>query len=152
MPCYKAHLTGGFVSALVLYSVLPGAPCTLLRIGELLLCALAGSLFPDIDTKSKGQKYFYRLFAVACLALVYARHYKMVAFMSIGSFVPLVVVHRGVLHRAWFVVGVPIALYGWYVLTTGAVSYRLGYDTLFFIVGALSHLLLDLGFTRMWRI
>lgn len=151
MPGYRTHLGGGVASAVILYCVLPIPPVLLERIIECFVCALAGSLFPDVDTKSKGQKYFYSVLAVVAVVLLYARHYRVVAFVSVASFVPLLVPHRGLLHRAWFVAGVPLALYGWYVLTTGTVSYRLWHDTVFFIAGALSHLYLDLGFKRMWR-
>jgi len=62
MPGYKGHLVGGTVAYGLLFFGLVGVVVkqpSMLTAGEWLLFALAGSLFPDIDIKSKGQKYFY---------------------------------------------------------------------------------------------
>src|SRR5438309_2217826 len=62
MPGYKGHLVGGTVAFGLLFFALVGVVVrqpSMLIAGEWLLFALAGSLFPDIDIKSKGQKYFY---------------------------------------------------------------------------------------------
>lgn len=61
---------------------------------------------------------------------------------------PLVVNHRGLVHQTWFVISIPLvfaAVYWWY--QPSAFSEAL-FAALFFIVDALSHLVLDFGFGR----
>jgi len=61
MPNYKGHLAGGVVTYCVVLCALVGTAPSFMTAGEWLLFTLAGALFPDIDIKSKGQKYFYYL-------------------------------------------------------------------------------------------
>lgn len=145
MPGYRAHLMGGFASyALLLFSLQTLTP-TPLTMFEWLGCALIGSLFPDLDIKSKGQIWFYRLFFVVITLLIIQQRFMLVAFLSVLCITPLLVKHRGLFHRPWFVVGMPLCG----VFLTGA--YMPGhtslffFDALFFIAGAVSHILLDRG-------
>ncbi|MDR3549846.1 MAG: metal-dependent hydrolase [Candidatus Babeliales bacterium] len=151
MPGYKGHLIGGVVTyGLGLY-VLSSLHPSYATMAEWLLCVLAGALFPDIDIKSKGQKLFYRFLIVLFAFLVASRRYQLLIFISILAIVPMIVRHRGLFHKLWFVVGFPLLL----ALCLGAFFpvYRtiLLYDVLFFIAGAISHLWLDLGLRRMLR-
>lgn len=152
MPGYRGHLAGGLmlflmILAIVVHWCMP----TTLTIVEWGACTLAGSLFPDIDTKSKGQRLFYLLMLLVFGILIVSHRYKALAFTSVMAMVPLIVHHRGVCHRLWFVLLVPFATA--LLLTTIMPSYQsmLLLDALFFSIGAISHLWLDLGWRRMMR-
>jgi hypothetical protein len=152
MPGYRHHLAGGalifFVSLVVVLHWCVPTSLTLIEWG---LCALAGSLFPDIDTKSKGQRYFYwLLFLVLCILMV-LRRYKAFAFISIMALIPHMVHHRSICHRVWFVIMVPcVTALGVATCMPGCTRILL-YDALFFILGALSHIWLDLGWRGILR-
>jgi hypothetical protein len=155
MPQYKGHLLGGFVggvSLLFLLSKTISYSLPVLIALEWLLCALAGSLFPDVDTKSKGQKYFYWLISALILLSFYKGRLYCVLYLMLFSLLPLIVRHRGLFHCTWFLIVVPLgaaALAGAYLPV-----YRsfLFYDASFFIIGALSHLLMDFGFKGLMRV
>ncbi|MCX5922487.1 MAG: metal-dependent hydrolase [Candidatus Dependentiae bacterium] len=151
MPGYKGHLVGGLiVGGLGLYVVQSLQP-TYMAMAEWVLCALAGALFPDIDIKSKGQKVFYRFLLVLFGFLLIKGHIQIFILMSVLAVVPMIVRHRGLFHKLWFVVGFPtiVAL----CITAYFPDYRsiLFYDVSFFIAGAVSHLWLDVGLRRMFR-
>ncbi len=153
MPNYQAHLAGGSLAfAIALVIIVPYCQPTVLTAGEWLLFALAGSLFPDIDIKSKGQKYFYWMIFLLLLILAYTKRFIPLTIISIISTIPLLTKHRGMFHRAWFVIGAPLAI--WYVMTLQypPIKIALLYDMIFFIVGALSHLYLDMGLKKMIRV
>ena len=153
MPNYQTHLAGGALAfAATLVCIVPYAHPTVLSAGEWLLFALAGSLFPDIDIKSKGQKYFYWMILILLLILAYTKRFIPLAIISIVSTIPLISKHRGLFHRAWFVIAAPLGV--WYVLSLQypALKMALLFDMLFFIAGALSHLWLDMGLKKMIKI
>ncbi len=153
MPNYQTHLAGGALAfAAALVCVVPYAQPTVLSAGEWLLFTLAGSLFPDIDIKSKGQKYFYWMILILLLILTYTKRFIPLAIISIVSMVPLISKHRGLFHRAWFVIAAPLGV--WYVLSLQYPPLKMAllFDMLFFIAGALSHLWLDMGLRKMIKI
>jgi|SRR5579863_2313423 len=151
MPGYKGHLLGGCVSYALLLAVIYMYCPSYAVAARWLMCALAGSLFPDIDVKSKGQNYFYWIIFFIMLVLLAQQQLYALAFCSMVSIIPMLVRHRGIFHRWWFIVLVAVGV--WLLITQYAPLYRtqLGYDVLFFIVGAFSHLWLDLGLRRMFR-
>ena len=152
MPGYKGHLIGGaVVGALGIYLLQNMRPSAVTLI-EWGICALLGALFPDIDIKSKGQKVFYRMLLMVFAFLLMSKRYQLFALISILSVVPMIVRHRGLFHKIWFVIGFPLLVF-WCISAYFPV-YRviLLYDVSFFIAGALSHLWLDLGVRRMLRV
>lgn len=151
MPGYRAHLMGGFTAYIfLLYIVQPLKPTPLTMI-EWLGFSLMGSLFPDVDTKSKGQLWFYRFVAFSLLVLATRRHYAAAMMVSLASVAPLLVRHRGLFHRPWFIVSVPFVsalILSNYIPCYAMFCY---YDALFFVVGALSHIWLDLGLMKLFK-
>lgn len=150
MSNYKGHLAGGlFVYLVSLYYIASYQDVSIGTGLEWLLLCLAGALFPDVDIKSKGQKIFYWILLI--LATILLIHQRIQALMVLGviGVIPLLVPHRGVFHRLWFVILVPV-LGAWvtcsYVPDCTSI---IVYDTLFFVIGAISHLWLDYGFTRL---
>lgn len=153
MPGYRGHLAGGAIAfCIALVTVAHFTQPTPMALAEWLGFCLAGSLFPDVDTKSKGQKYFYRGILLALIILAYMKHLDILVWVSIISITPMLVNHRGLFHRIWFLIGVPLLL--WYVICLQFPCYKgqLFFDVLFFIVGSLSHVWLDVGLRRMLRL
>lgn len=153
MANYKGHLVGGLCAFGVTWYVvqLYCEPTALVSM-EWFLFSLAGSLFPDIDTKSKGQHFFYWIMFGLLLYLTYMHKWRTAVYLSILSMVPLLVHHRGLFHNTLFNIMFPLVsafIVGRYV---PACNQRLIFDACFFIVGALSHLWLDLGIRRMLRL
>lgn len=161
MPGYKGHLAGGCIAyglTLAFLYILPyealakyGCSSTVMAL-RWLFCTLAGSLFPDIDVKSKGQKYFYWVILGFFVLLIIERKFKLLAASSVLAVFPMLVKHRGIFHKTWFVILAPLTLWGLFGAYAPEYSFALFFDVLFFIIGALSHLWLDLGLKRMMRI
>lgn len=151
MPNYKGHLTGGLVIGLIcVYIISWWLPLSIGITLQLLLCGLFGSLFPDIDTKSQGQLLSYRILAVVLLVLIIQQRTAIALACSAVGIVPLVVHHRGLFHRVWFITTLcaGVVLYAW--LYWPVYASIVGLHTFFFFIGALSHIWLDVGLKRMF--
>jgi hypothetical protein len=151
MPNYKGHLLGGCVAFLVAVNVIVAQKVSFFVGAEWLGFTLLGALFPDIDIKSKGQKIFYKCFFVVALFLIVNHRFFALSLLSLLAFFPLMVPHRGICHRFWFVVGVPAAVVLLCNIFFSHYFMLVFWDAVFFIVGALSHLWLDLGLKKMFR-
>lgn len=152
MPGYKGHLVGGCAAfGFGLFLLHSSYNPTHLNALEWFLCALAGALFPDIDVKSKGQNLFYKGMLIMLLVL-FAKGLVHIALMiGILALIPMVVRHRGLFHRLWFIIMAPYAIALCLTVYYPAYSRILLVDTSFFVLGAISHLWLDLGLRRMVR-
>lgn len=148
MPGYRTHVVGGMCAAVAVMLFCVPAPDVLVGV-ERLCCACLGSLFPDVDIKSKGQRLFYLgVFAVA-LYLLLTGNKNGLGIVGILSLVPLVVRHRGIFHSPLFL----LLLIGSIMLGSVPTSYGVAvwWDALFFGIGAWSHVLLDLGIIGFCR-
>ncbi len=153
MPNYKGHIAGGIGAfAVGLFAVTRYCRPSFLTALEWLAFSIAGGLFPDVDIKSKGQRYGYWIVVTLLLVLLIKQRYEMLMSVSIVSMLPMLAKHRGLFHRLWFVIGMPLAIWYLAVLEFPGTSTMLLFDTLFFILGAISHLWLDLGVRRMFRL
>lgn len=156
MPGYKGHLTGGIAAfGLTCTALIATKMITLLSpiafIGWF-LSTLAGSLFPDIDVKSKGQKYFYWLIFILLLYLTYQKQFMPLAILAVVSTAPMLVKHRGIFHNVWFLCAGFSFLSYRLMLCIPKYEQMIVLHTLFFLAGVISHLWLDLGLIRMLRI
>lgn len=118
---------------------------------EWLMCAFFGSLFPDLDIKSKGQILFYRTLVLCMVGLFFCNYRYIPLLPSIALLLPMVVHHRGVMHRWWFLVAISIGFWLMISISFPSLQHAIFFDLLFFNAGAFSHLWLDLGFKRMMR-
>jgi membrane-bound metal-dependent hydrolase YbcI (DUF457 family) len=149
MPGYRGHLIGGGVTYFILlYFLSVYNPDASLMAQGLLFC-LVGALFPDIDIKSMGQKYFYialTVFLSFCLLYGYYSWFVALTFVSI---IPLLVRHRGIFHSLFFICflsAMSIIAVLMYKTKYGPLAVS---NALFFIAGAWSHILLDRFTTKM---
>lgn len=153
MSNYRGHLGGGLVvyglSLTALYQLQPTRQP---HPGELILwlaMALLGSLFPDIDVWSKGQKLWYQGIFIFFSIALYLQHWYLLVGLSVAAIFPLFLRHRGLAHRIWFNLVAPLIgpftvyLYNKNFFEPALECY------LFFIAGALSHLALDFGPKKM---
>jgi uncharacterized metal-binding protein len=150
MPQYKTHLAGGifaFVACILLFSLQAKTPQTLL---EWALWCLLGSLFPDIDTKSKGQQVWYPLLFLLAFIMIMHKAWMMVGLLVFLGFTSTVVRHRGMFHNLWFVAAACCVFAFLSHLYSPAYAHLVAYDCVFFFVGVASHVALDLGPRRMW--
>jgi len=146
MPGYKAHLLGGLAVYGITIYLLRSHCGSMFVAAEWLLFTLAGSLFPDIDTKSKGQMFLYQILLIILVILAIQRKFLIMTFLSIAAVIPIIARHRGLFHQPWFVVGLPTVTAIAIALYAPAYTKVIMFDALFFILGGLSHLVMDCGF------
>ena len=144
MPGFKAHLAVGAVVFAVVMLVLSSVlqPSILLAL-QYFFCTLLGALFPDFDTKSRGQTLFYRVLVPCLLFVLWQQKLQLFILLTFIGLLPLVVKHRGLLHKKWFVMIVPPVVAILLAQSYGMQPYALVRYALFFSLGALSHIILD---------
>lgn len=69
-----------------------------LKIAACFVIAILSGLWPDVDTKSKSQQIFYRIFIIFNVVLIYMGHYSISAFFGLFAMLPLIGNHRGWTH------------------------------------------------------
>lgn len=151
MSNYKGHVIGGCFAYGLLLAALVSFCSSWHVAAEWFAFCFAGSLFPDIDTKSRGQKYFYRVILIVFAVLIAQQRLDLLAVFSLCAVVPLLTNHRGIFHHFWFVIGMPIVVWCIAGKFWPQHSGPLFFDTLFFIAGAISHLMLDFYFVPIMR-
>ena len=76
----------------------PTVPLEPLKIAACFAIGVLSGLWPDVDTKSKSQQIFYRLFLISNAVLIYEGHYLISAFLGLFAMLPLIGNHRGWTH------------------------------------------------------
>lgn len=149
MPSYRGHLVGGAAVYLGILQIIKSYEPSLSIVLQGFFFCMLGSLFPDVDIKSKGQKLFYMIaFLALCYFLLHQRFDLFIA-LSLLSTVPLLVKHRGLFHQTWFLIFISLST----ALFIG--SYNDDYSSwamqnaLFFLAGALSHIILDRSWSKI---
>ncbi len=152
MPGYRQHLVGGAVAYLSLLLLCSWLNPTFTTAIEWLGFCLIGSLFPDIDIGSKGRYVFYRIFLIFLLVFLVRQNTMALCLLGVLMILPMLVSHRGLFHRWWFVTGLPFAVAGLCSCSFATCQDAFMLDAFFFAAGALSHLYLDLGLRKMMRV
>ena len=144
------HIVGGVAVWFVFIYLLRSNILSVFTLGICLICAVAGSLFPDIDVKSKGQKLFYGIMAPAYIFLFVQGQYALCFVVGLCALLPMLCTHRGLFHRWWFLIAFS-GLWGLAIIRMFPQNTDLvGMGTLFFILGCLSHLWLDFGLLKIF--
>ncbi|MBD3231770.1 hypothetical protein GF322_03855 [Candidatus Dependentiae bacterium] len=155
MPKYKTHLIGGFVTfiliAFIFIYILKQKDIIEITFSRgiiFLLFCLFGSLFPDIDTKSKVQKYiYYPLFIVIIIAIL-IKNWLLLSLVSILAFIPILANHRKLTHKVWFLIFIPLLPFIFIAKLNKIHQKELFLFYIFFVAGAFSHIFLDFGPSR----
>ncbi len=146
VPGYKTHIVGGCITyGVALYALSTVIHPTPLTHLEWLLCTLLGSLFPDIDVKSKGQNVAYLIIFVVLAALLLQGRNESAAILGVVALIPMVVRHRGIFHQMWFIIMLGAVLVMLLSYCLQLPCRKVMFDVFFFVLGALSHLILDKG-------
>jgi len=147
MSLYKGHLAGGafafiiYLAALIVFFAYKPTFEVLIWFG---ICIL-GSIWPDVDTNSLGQKLFYGFFIVLDAVFLITGRFKEAAVLGFFALLPVVAKHRGWTHSlsAAFLVPSPLLVLPMInpALSAGGLEY---YTPA--VIGYLSHLILDREF------
>lgn len=163
MANYRGHMAGGvgaglFVSAL--YYAVPGGewPDSAVLRGDwqlllgLVVIAVLFALWPDVDTNSKAQNFFFGIAFITDTLLIINGYYAAAAILGLLAMTPIVGKHRGWTHSKWATVLVPSPI----ILIPYMASEQVG-ETGLLVYGAavsgyFSHLLLDGLIWRRFRV
>jgi len=154
MPNYRKHLIGGCATYAILICV--NAKYNLIKIESIvqlqtLAACLIGSLFPDVDTKSKIQKLIYLVILIAATHLLITGQQFWAAITLMISLIPLISNHRGLFHRLWFI-GICMVLVNFFCYINQPSAFKSCITlSIFFMSGTISHIWLDLGWRRLWK-
>lgn len=118
---------------------------------EWFLCTIAGSLFPDVDVKSKGQKYFYYFVLMILILLLINQKHTLFVCCSLVSITPMLVRHRGIFHQLRFIVATSSVLWLFLSALWPTIAYHIFCDLIFFNAGAASHIMLDYRCINIFR-
>ncbi len=154
MAGYKGHLIGGAGLCALYTGLLALAPLPILAqtagllsnwqlVVGLFIVALLFSLWPDVDTNSKGQDIFFGIAFVTDILLIWQGYLEAAAYLGLLAMTPIVGKHRGWTHSriAMFLVPLPIVIVPWMYRSSVAITVILFYGAA--VVGYFSHLLLD---------
>ncbi len=174
---FRGHLIGGMVAGAVVVGIAVKSGAVSLAFSSplafiqsslndrdsalaaagLFLLTLVMSLFPDLDTASVPQRWFFRAAFVLLLILLLLKQMDMFAIVTFLLLLPLLHRHRGWTHSKWtpFVLSIFAILVLTYIQETRMISGRLSIDlivTLFqeywtiimaCVLGHYTHLVLD---------
>ena len=96
---YKGHLVGGVLVASAVAAaaeVSGGRPETTL---SLFATVLFFSLFPDLDTSSRPQRWFFKVVFAALLYLAWAGEHRTATAVAVLALLPVLDHHRGWTHH-----------------------------------------------------
>ncbi len=162
MAGYRGHLAG----ATVFYAVYFAALVYVLSVDaayarftglELLAYPLAlfglclmFTLWPDVDTNSKGQDLFYTIFFLIDVVLIATRHFEEAAYLGLFAILPVLGDHRGWTHSWWalFLVPSPLLILPYVFYPERPLAGLPFYGAA--VVGYLSHLFMD-GLVWRWK-
>jgi membrane-bound metal-dependent hydrolase YbcI (DUF457 family) len=143
MPGYKGHITGALLFCGLLY-LFPFWYS--LSIAGKMACvgiAVFFGLWPDVDTKSKGQTLFLWLFVIVDAVLLYREEYKRAAYLGLLIVLPVMARHRSWTHSIVSMVMLPCALFLSLLHYSGGHPYDILPYALAALFGYASHLVLD---------
>src|SRR3990167_7033924 len=154
MPNYKGHMLGGFLTFAIITFLFVTIGLVTPKFNEIIqyiLSALIGSLFPDVDTKSKIQKVFYTILLITLILSLSQSNFMLFAILSFLGLLPLLVHHRGLFHKPIFIVFVAVSLIIVCKIYKPELVALISLNLLFFVFGAFSHIILDIGIKRFFK-
>jgi hypothetical protein len=153
MSTYRGHIIGGIIAYALTAPILSGVLSSQLWpwyahpffIGA----ALLGALFPDIDTRSTIQRFFFiALIPLLPFSLFYSK--TLFIFLGIICIVALFIPHRTLTHNPWFIITLTAVMIGIILTRIQTHHVFLVRCCIYFCAGALSHWFLDFGLRRLF--
>lgn len=162
---FRGHLTGGIISGatLAIFKLVCKGTLNLSAFPRM-AAAIFGitvffSIFPDLDTNSVPQRWFYRVVFLILIYLGYRKQYELATLLAVISLTPILGQHRGWTHNRLSPFFVPLFLAGIYeyFISKDSFFYDLSFQRIYghfknyiwfiiaSIIGWYTHLLLDSG-------
>lgn len=143
MAGYKTHIAGallfcGFLYMFPFWDPLPWPGKT-----ACVLIAVFFGLWPDVDTKSKGQLIFLTIFVVVDSILILRREFERAAYLGLLIVLPVMARHRGWTHQWLAMLLIPAGLFLIALKYSGASPHDLLPYLLAALLGYASHLVID---------
>ncbi|MFP4658365.1 MAG: metal-dependent hydrolase [Desulfonatronovibrionaceae bacterium] len=113
MSGFKGHMLwavilGGMAMGILLwFGLVSREPGVLIGLGALVVL---GALFPDIDTDSRGQRFFFLILAGFDAALILSGQYIWAAVLGFLALFPAMGLHGGWTHTWWAMLAVPLPI------------------------------------------
>ncbi len=153
MSTYRGHIAGGIVTyaltAWITLHIMPTHQFPWYAHPAFIGCTIFGALFPDIDTRSTIQQIFLITLIIAIpLALIY--NVSLFIGLSVACLTALVIPHRTLTHRPWFLIALSIFLASIIFIKIPTHRFVLITCCVYFCAGALSHWFLDFGLRRIF--
>lgn len=143
MPGYKSHIAVSLLFCGFLYLFPFWASLSWVgKVGCIAIAVFFG-LWPDVDTKSKGQYLFLVCVLLADLYLIIRQDYKRAAYLGLLIIFPIMAPHRGWTHSLFAMFLIPGALYLAILHYSGGTAYDLLPYLLAALLGYASHLIVD---------
>lgn len=158
MASYRGHISGGVVAygmgIVLLQKTYPSLRISYSTLLLWFIATMMGSLLPDCDISSKGQKLFYGSCLVIVGILLAARQHGVAAYGLSIACIPLLVGHRKIVHTLTFwIISMAALAYGVCYLLGSAIIPELVPPLFFVLIGVSSHLFLDgYGLRRAQRL
>ncbi len=111
MAGYKTHIAGALLFCGILYLFPFWQPLSIGGKAACVAIAVFFGLWPDVDTKSKGQYVFLLIVFVVDAFLIYQQEYKRAAYLGLLVLLPIMSRHRGWTHSIYAMLLIPAGLY-----------------------------------------
>lgn len=112
---------------------------------------LLGGLFPDIDTASRGRRFFVLVLLVLLGSCLLSRYYITGTLLIVIILMALLARHRTLFHN-FYILTLLTAIFCW----VASLFFQNSWPTIliygvFFLTGCLGHLIADFGFFKVFR-
>ena len=145
MASGKGHIWGGLIFVIIFIYTITNyfySP-SFLEIVIYIALACMFSVWPDIDIKSHGQKFFYSVFFMTDVFLIIQEEYKIAAYFGLIIILPVLAKHRGWTHSIVAMILIPSPLLFYPVVMNGVIDTSSLYYYAAAVTGYFSHLVLD---------
>lgn len=141
-----AMVTVLFFGVIAVFGRLFDVPWDRLLLGGMFM--LLGGLFPDIDTASRGRRFFVLVLLVVLGSCLLSKFYVTAALLAAIILVSLLARHRTVFHNFYFLVLLTL-FFCW--VASLFFQHVMLINGVFFLAGCLGHLIADFGFFKVFR-
>jgi len=145
MASGKGHIWGGLIFAIIFIYTITNYfyKPSLLEVVIYIALACMFSVWPDIDIKSFGQKFFYSIFLITDIFLIVQKEFEIAAYFGLIIILPILAKHRGWTHSIPAMILIPSPLLFYSIIMDGTINISGIYFYGSAVTGYFSHLVLD---------